>query len=699
MAEQRGITIRITGDTSGLESALKSASSRLNGTFSALATGFVGTQIADKVLDLGKQVLETTGTFQRLGAVLSNQFGSESAGQQAFQKITDFAATTNFSVLELTESFVRLKSQGFDPSTGELRKLGDLANSTGKTFRQLAEAILDAETNEFERLKEFGIKASQSGDKVTFTFKEQETTVQKSASAIRAYLLSLGELNGVQGATAKIAETLEGKLSNLGDAADQLANTVGNKGAASFGTFVSALTASINTIEQLIAGEDELAARQTRRRQNQVQEGLGDAVAKLARDYQNLGLSTEEARKKAEQYFSDSARQNILQTSEALKRLEQERSQLAPRAFPEQGLFLDPLLLANERNDLENLDKRIAALKESRAVSEQYLTTLVTLGQVTETVNKPTKEQLKTIEKTKDILDSLRSEFAVIAAGTALFGEKSEETAKKISALRTAIEALVKNGESTGGGLISGLNDQFKALTLTDLTTGLGNALKEFPDIAAPLAESIDTANESLLKFGATADIIPDKIGKIKPVVLDLKDATESLAEEALIGLAESFGRAIVSGDDFAKVFGSGILSTLGSIASKIGKMAIATGVTMKAIKLSFANPATAIAAGIALVAVGAALSAASSNILSGGGGGGGNSAIASAGSNISSGFSTGSATPNTNTRVVSVGSSTVSGSSISELYISGALRIVEQNGALVGYIEKQKVKLGKTGG
>lgn len=693
MAETDGIKVRFTGDTSGLDAALKKLQSSVSTAFSTL----IGGQVIDKLVDVGSAVLETTGTFQRLGAVLETQLGSQSAGLQAFQKIKDFAATTNFSVLELSDSFIRLKSQGFEPSTGELRKLGDLANSTGKTFKQLSEAILDAQTNEFERLKEFGIKASQSADKVTFTFKEQETTVQKNASAIREYLLSLGELQGVQGTTTKIAQTLEGVLSNLGDATDQLANTVGGKGSDSFKTFVSALTASINTIEELIAGEDELYARQTRRQQNQVKEGAGNAVADLAKQYQNLGFSTDEARKKAEAYFSNSARNEILQTSETLKQLEIQRDRLSQVARPEQGTFLDPLLLAGERQELADLDKRIALLKQSRDVSQSWVDAINSMSTATVAAEKPTKEQLKTIEKTKDILDSLRSEFALIAAGTALFGEKSEETAKKISALRTAIEALVKNGESIDGGLISGLNDQLKSLTLTDLTTGLGKALKEIPDLAAPLAKSIDTANESLLKFGATADIIPDKIGKIKPVVLDLKDATQTLSEDAIGSLAESFGRAIVSGDNFAQVFGAGILSTLGQIAAKIGKMAIATGITMKAIKLSFANPATAIAAGIALVAVGAALSGAASNILSGGGGG--NSAIASAGSNISSGFSQGSATPNTNTRVVSVGSGAVSGSSISELYIGGTLRIVEQNGALVGYIEKQKVKLGKTGG
>ena len=74
-----------------------------------------------------------------------------------------------------------------------MRKLGDLASSTGKDFDQLAEAIIDAQTGEFERLKEFGIRASKQGDEVKFTFKEVETQVDFTADSIRDYVLSLGD--------------------------------------------------------------------------------------------------------------------------------------------------------------------------------------------------------------------------------------------------------------------------------------------------------------------------------------------------------------------------------------------------------------------------------------------------------------------------------------------------------------------------
>ena len=191
-----------------------------------------GVFAAGSLLSFGKSIVETTAKFETFAAVLTNTLGSASQAQLAMQMITDFAAKTPFSVEELTGAFVKLANQGFKPSYDEMRKLGDLASSTGKSFGQLAEAILDAQTGEFERLKEFGVKAAVAGDKVTFSFKEVATTVDNTASSIQKYLLGLGDIEGVSGAAAAISDTLQGKLSNLGDSWTTLMKNMGdsNKG-------------------------------------------------------------------------------------------------------------------------------------------------------------------------------------------------------------------------------------------------------------------------------------------------------------------------------------------------------------------------------------------------------------------------------------------------------------------------------------
>ena len=162
-------------------------------------------------------------------AVLTNTLGSKSLAQQSMAQIVEFASKTPFQVNELTDSFVKLANRGFKPTMAEMTALGDLASSTGKSFDQLTEAALDAMTGEFERLKEFGVRAKSEGDKVAFTFKGVTTEVQKTDGAIKDYLLSLGQAEGVSGAMAAISETVGGKISNLGDNVDQLQLAIGNQ--------------------------------------------------------------------------------------------------------------------------------------------------------------------------------------------------------------------------------------------------------------------------------------------------------------------------------------------------------------------------------------------------------------------------------------------------------------------------------------
>jgi hypothetical protein len=256
----------------------KNSVNDLNGSIKAIGVTILAAFTVDKIIAFGLEVVRVRGEFQKLEAVLTNTLGSQSKAQAALGQIKDFAAKTNFGVLELTTSFVKLANQGFVPTTNELRKLADVANSTGKSFDQLTEAIIDAQTGEFERLKEFGIRASKQGDQVTFAFKGVQTQTQFTSSAIREYILSLGDLNGVAGATEAISKTLGGQTSNLGVAYDSLLNTIGIRLEPALAGLIGQLSETLALTDQFLETASQAGQKQKTQRESQLKAELEDRI-------------------------------------------------------------------------------------------------------------------------------------------------------------------------------------------------------------------------------------------------------------------------------------------------------------------------------------------------------------------------------------------------------------------------------------
>ncbi len=177
----------------------------------------VSTGLAVGIGAFFNQAIEQFRQFEQFESILTNALGSPEAAEEALALIEQFAATTPFQLDEVVESFIKLQNRGISPTTEQLTQLGDIAASQGKSLDQVTEAILDAQTGEFERLKEFGIQASASGDQVAISFRDANLEVERTPEAIADAIFSLGELEGIAGGMAAQAETLTGRLSNLGD--------------------------------------------------------------------------------------------------------------------------------------------------------------------------------------------------------------------------------------------------------------------------------------------------------------------------------------------------------------------------------------------------------------------------------------------------------------------------------------------------
>ncbi|WP_223177774.1 hypothetical protein [Sphingobium sp. KCTC 72723] len=167
-------------------------------------------------LALGAAGISAAAQVEKSKANLLTMVKSTTAMNAAWAGLVEFANKTPFSLDQSVEGFTKLRALGLATSADIMMSYGNTAAAMGKNMSQMIEAVADATTGEFERLKEFGIKASQQGDKVSFTFQGVTKTVGKNSKEIQDYLVGIGKVN-FGGAMARQMDTLNGAFANLED--------------------------------------------------------------------------------------------------------------------------------------------------------------------------------------------------------------------------------------------------------------------------------------------------------------------------------------------------------------------------------------------------------------------------------------------------------------------------------------------------
>ena len=189
----------------------------LKGALAGLGLGFVA-----------RDFLKTAESFEALRTRLETITGSAAQAEKAMSWITGFAAKTPYELEQVADAFTKLSAYGIDASK-TLGVLGDTAAAMDKSLDQSVEMFADAITGEFERLKEFGIRASQQGDKVTFKWMQNGhqmvRVAEKTQQGISQALTDI--LSGrFAGAMERYSRTWKGMWSNLKDQVTQFKEEV-----------------------------------------------------------------------------------------------------------------------------------------------------------------------------------------------------------------------------------------------------------------------------------------------------------------------------------------------------------------------------------------------------------------------------------------------------------------------------------------
>lgn len=195
-----------------------------------------------------------------------------------------------------------------------------------------------------------------------------------------------------------------------------------------------------------------------------------------------------------------------------------------------------------------------------------------------------------------------------------------------------------------------------KAVSLFDLTgVSPENVEEDIEVLKTTMYDSLATINEGLLGIGidwAAAYNAKKQLEEQLKIENNLMKLNENLSNivnqgisQTLAGIGNAIGTALSAGANIADAIGNVLLGALGGILTQVGQMAIAIGIGLEAIQIALKslNPFVAIAAGIALVALGSYFSS-QSQAIGNSMGSGGSSSSSGGGSysapNVGSGYS-----------------------------------------------------------
>lgn len=171
---------------------------------------------------------------------------------------------------------------------------------------------------------------------------------------------------------------------------------------------------------------------------------------------------------------------------------------------------------------------------------------------------------------------------------------------------------------STGTSKITGL--------LSSISEGFNNATDNVKSFASNAAMALTTMGQN-----TALEMMQQRLQQFNEAIVS---SIQNMVVDVVSSFAEMIGQMIVTGKGMEKLPYM-VLGALGGLAQQIGKMAIGIAIAMIGIKktLESLNPVAAFAAGVALLALGAAVKGLASKAAgSMGGGGGGVPALATGG-------------------------------------------------------------------
>jgi hypothetical protein len=143
-----------------MDSSVVASAASIRGATTKMVKAFAAVGVAATALGAvaGVSFTKQASEMESYMITIEQLTGSHEKAAEKMKWLLDFAKSTPFELPGLIEATVKLGAYGIEAES-VLKTLGDTASAMGKPINMAVEALADAQTGEFERMKEFGIKA------------------------------------------------------------------------------------------------------------------------------------------------------------------------------------------------------------------------------------------------------------------------------------------------------------------------------------------------------------------------------------------------------------------------------------------------------------------------------------------------------------------------------------------------------------
>ena len=518
-----------------------------------------------------------------------------------------------------------------------------------------------------KELKDFESISGKALSDIGAAFGVNTGQVEQLASAISGAGRKLSEMGGAG------SKAIDGLLTGMG----QLTTAIGGLGIAGAVVAFKALNAEAQNFKSLAIGDDlQVRADAYRSAYSQYfhdqNQDVGKAVAEAETQLGNwwsrfktqMGSGTVLALKEAsDKWYLGPLQTTAVAVGNAVKGVRSQMkgaAQVAETAANIAGRIDDlqdsisaktrewadsERLIAQYRKDAK--DDSLSAAQRTEALNNLEAEINKTYGEryrIEMEISALMDEQNSLTESTQQELDAANAQY-VKAQG---YAEKINTELISINKLRSSIAAAAGKELDAEMKAANAAAANNAALKQRNAELDKINEADHFKDMR--LFGQIERLDSSAITGQATtADTATILVKPVldKTAVLDLTSELENAITSIASDMGALVGDLVTGGDAFGN-FKNAALSTMGDMAIAVGKIAISTGLAASGIKaaLKLGNPYVAIAAGAALVALGAAVKAGLSNA---------STASASYGSSAVASSSYGSSAASSYERVVDV--------------------------------------------